>query len=35
MLKRNIVYFFPICANFPCRIEKFELKVVVMGIFGM
>ena len=34
MLKNNIVYFLEICANFPCKTEKFELEVVVVGILG-
>ena len=32
MLKNNSVYFLAICANFPCKIEKFELEVVGVGI---
>ena len=34
MLKNNRVYFLAICANFPCKIEKFELEVVGVGILG-
>ena len=32
--KNNSVYFLAICANFPCKIEKFELEVVGMGFLG-
>ena len=28
------VYFLAICANFPCKFEKFELEVVGVGILG-
>ena len=31
-LKNNGVYFLAICVNFPCKIDKFELEVVAMGI---
>ena len=31
-VKKISVYFLAICANFPCEIEKFELKVVGEGI---
>ena len=31
--KNNSAYFLTICANFPCKIEKFELEVVGVG-FG-
>ena len=34
MLKNNNVYFLAICVNFPCKIEKFELEVVGVGILG-
>ena len=34
MLKNNMAYFVTICANFPCKIEKFELEVVGVGILG-
>ena len=34
MLKNNRVYFLAICVNFPCKIVKFELEVVGVGIFG-
>ena len=34
MLKNNSVYFLAICVNFPCKIEKFELEVLSMGILG-
>ena len=27
-------YFLAICANFPCKIEEFELEVVGVGILG-
>ena len=32
--KNNSVYFLAICANFPCKIEKFEVEVVGVGILG-
>ena len=28
------MYFLAICVNFSCKIEKFELEVVVVDIFG-
>ena len=31
-IKNISVYFLPICINFPCKIEKFELEVVRVGI---
>ena len=34
MLKNNSVNFLAICANFPSKIEKFELEVVRVGILG-
>ena len=34
MLKNNRVYFLAICVNFPCKIVKFELEVVGVGIFA-
>ena len=33
-VKNISVYFLAICANFPCKIEKFELEVVGVGILG-
>ena len=32
--KNNSVYFSAICVNFPCKIKKFELEVVDVGILG-
>ena len=32
-VKNNSVSFLAICVNFPCKIETFELEVVVLGIF--
>ena len=32
--KKIIVYFLAICADFSCKIEKFELEVAVEGILG-
>ena len=32
--KNNSVYFLAICANFPRKIEKFELEVVSVDILG-
>ena len=31
-VKKITVYFLAICANFPCKIEKFQLEVVGVGI---
>ena len=33
-VKKISVYFLAICANFPCRIKKLELKVGNVGILG-
>ena len=33
-VKNISVYFLPICINFPCKIEKFKLEVVHVGILG-
>ena len=33
ILKKS-VYFLAVCANFPCKIEEFELKIVGVGILG-
>ena len=30
--KNNRVYFLAVCANFSCKIEKFELEVLGVGI---
>ena len=30
-VKNNSVSFLAICVNFPCKIETFELEVVVLG----
>ena len=35
MLKYNSVYFLAICANFPCKIEKFELEDAGVGILRL
>ena len=35
MLKNNSVYSLALCANLPCKIEKFEWKVVGVGILGI
>ena len=32
--KSNTVYLLAICVNFPCKIEKFELEVLGIGILG-
>ena len=32
--KNNNVYFLAICLNFPCKVNKFELEVVNIGILG-
>ena len=34
MLEKINVYFLLIYANFQCKIEKFELEIVVVGILG-
>ena len=31
-ITNNSVHFLAICVNFPCKIEKFELEVVGVGI---
>ena len=33
-VKKISVYFLAVCANFPCKIEKFELENVRVGILG-
>ena len=33
-IKKSSVYFLAICANFLCKVEKFELEVVGVGILG-
>ena len=34
MFKNISIYFLAICVNFPCKIEKFELEVVGIGILA-
>ena len=34
ILRKIAVLFLAICAKFPCKIERSELEVVSVGIFG-
>ena len=34
-VKKITVYFLAVCANFSCKIKKFELEVVGLGILGI
>ena len=34
MLKNSIVYFLATCVNLLCKIVKFELEVLGLGILG-